>query len=128
MEAVGGAGGEQGHVAATGDDLAHARAAGLAFEGPVALGGGVGRLLVAHLGQLDPDLAVHDQGELVMGAGPPVRGALGPDRLQDVLPVLTDRDLLVRPGPRGDLEHVGERVVVGLVVDDLDMSLLVVVK
>ena len=41
---------------------------------------------------------------------------------------LRDGDPLVRFRDRRDLEHVGERVVAGVVVDQLDAALLVVVK
>ena len=61
------------------------------------------------------------------GGGPPLRGALGPDRLDDVLAVLA------RPRPsrtagtlRRDLEDVGEGVALGIVIDDVDLALLVV--
>src|SRR4029450_7083352 len=47
-----------------------------------------------------------------------------------VLPAATfsDGGLVVGPGPRGGIEDVGEGVVVGLVVDDLDVALLIRVQ
>src|SRR6266540_1431913 len=128
VEPVGGADREQGHVAAAGAHLAHARAGGLALQRDRALELRVGLLPVAQLHQLDGDLAVHHQRELVVGAGPPRRGALRAHRLEHVLAVLADRHLLVGPGAGRHLEHVGEGVVPGVVVDDLDVALLVVVQ
>ena len=61
-------------------------------------------------------------------ARPPPADALGADRLEDVLHVLGDGDLLPRLGVRGDLEDVGEGVVLGVVVDDVHRALLVGVE
>src|SRR4026208_1648988 len=83
---------------------------------------------VAGLPQPHLDLAVHHERELVLGRDPPARGALGPDRLDDVFDVLADRDLLVGPGLRGHLEHVGKDVVPWIVLDDLDPALLKVLE
>jgi hypothetical protein len=81
---------------------------------------------LVELDQLDADRAVHHEGELVVGGRAPVGGSLGADDLEHVLLVLGDGHLLPRLGVGPDLEHVGERVVVGLVVDRLDAALFVV--
>src|SRR5688572_3141823 len=75
------------------------------------------------LDELDLDAAVHDDRELVVRGREPVGRALRAQRLDDVLAVLRDDDLLVRRGARGDLEHVRERVALDVVVDDLDVAL-----
>src|SRR4029453_12951943 len=96
-------------------------------RGP-ALEGGRGLLALGELAQPHLDLAVHDERELVVGGGPPAAGALGADGLKDVLAVLADGDLLIGLRPRRHLEDVGEGVVLGVVVDDLDRTLLVVLQ
>ena len=118
---------QQRHVAATGCGRAHLRAVRFAVDGdrPVLAGRGQRR---GQLDQADGHVAVHAQHRLVVVARPPARRALGTDRLDDVLLVLADGDLLVRRRHAGDLEHVGERVVLGVVVDDLDRALAVVVE
>jgi hypothetical protein len=83
---------------------------------------------IVELEQSDLDLAVHDQRELVVRGRPPAGGALGANGLDHVLDVLADRDLLVGLGLAGHLEDVGEDVVLGVVVDDLDAALVIVLE
>ena len=82
-----------------------------------------GRLV--ELDELDLDLAVHAQRELVVARGSTASRPRR-DRLDHVLEVLGDGDPLPRLRPRRDLEHVGEHVVLRIVVDDLDAALVVV--
>src|SRR3954453_16274305 len=123
--AIGGVGRQQRLVAFAQDDAPHLLAGGLAIDphGPLLVAGHQWRI---ELDQFDRDFTVHAQRELVVGAGPPLTGPLGADRLQHVLHVLADSYLL--PWLRGirHLEDVGERVVLGLVVDQLDRPFVVV--
>jgi hypothetical protein len=77
---------------------------------------------------VDLDLAVHHEGGFVVGRGKPRRRPLGAQRLDDILQVLAYGDLLVGLGFRRDLEDVRERVVLRVVIDDLDGALLVIVQ
>src|SRR5262245_20092935 len=77
---------------------------------------------------MDFDAAVHAEHELVMAAGVPGGGARGPDGFDHVLEVLSDGDALVRFRLGGDLEDVGEDVVLRVVIDDVDPALPIVVE
>ncbi len=118
---------QQGHVAAPDAHVAHLLADRVAVDGDRSLLAG-GRQRRRQLDEAHRDVAVHAQHRLVVVARPPSRRALGADRLEHVLLVLADGDLLVRRRHPGDLEDVGEGVVLGVVVDDLDRALAVAVE
>jgi hypothetical protein len=86
-----------------------------------AQGHGLARMVELH--QLDLDTAVHADDEFIMAGGIPRRGALGPGAFDDIFEVLADRDALIGARPARHLEHVGEDVILRIVVDDLDAAL-----
>src|SRR5258708_39824584 len=63
-----------------------------------------------------------------MRAGAPAGGSLQPDRLEHILEILRNSDLLERLGVGGDFEDVGEGIVLRVIVDDLDPALLELVQ
>ena len=75
------------------------------------------------LHELDLDAAIHDERELVVRGREPGRRAFGAQRLDHVLAVLCDDDLLVGQRARGDVEHIRECVALDVIVDDLDVAL-----
>ena len=65
----------------------------------------------------------HAERVFVVGSGVPVRRTLGADGFQDVFQVLADDHPLVWRRLQGHFEHVRERIVLAVVVDDLDLTL-----
>ncbi len=63
-----------------------------------------------------------------MTAGEPRRFAFGAHCLDNVFKVLADGDALIRHRLLGHLEDVREDVILGVVVDDFDAALLIIVQ
>ncbi|MNN76056.1 hypothetical protein D3C81_1924040 [compost metagenome] len=63
-----------------------------------------------------------------MGGGVPGRGAFGAQGFDDVAEVQADHHLFIGGGLLGDLEDVGEGVVAGFALDDLDRTLAMVLE
>ncbi|MCY1240569.1 hypothetical protein D9M72_534240 [compost metagenome] len=63
-----------------------------------------------------------------MGGGVPGRGAFGTQGLDDVAKVQADHHLFIRGGAAGNVKDVGEGIVAGFALDDLDRSHAMVVE
>ena len=123
LEAVGAAAGKQGLVAAAQHDAAHLPAVGRLVENHRAFAVRIDqRVGIVRLDQMDFHLAVHAQGELVVGAGIPGRLPLGAHGLHDVFQVFADGDALIGRAPARDVEHVGKNVVFRIVFDGVDAA------
>ncbi|MOA31514.1 hypothetical protein D3C78_1526760 [compost metagenome] len=85
-------------------------------------------LRLVELEEVDAYFAVHDDGELIVGAGEPGGLAFGAQHLDHVAEVQADHRLLVGRRLLGDFEDVGEGVVTGLALHQLDGTLAVVIE
>src|SRR5687768_866172 len=74
------------------------------------------------LDELDLDTAVHDDREFVVRRGKPIGRSFRAQHLDHILAILGDDDLFVRSGVCGDVEYIGERIALDVVVDDLDVA------
>src|SRR5689334_23355582 len=70
------------------------------------------------------DFTIHQHRELVVGRRKPWRIALGTQGLDYILKILANHDFFVGPSVRGDLEEIGECILLGTAGDDLDTTLL----
>src|SRR5262245_4220537 len=74
------------------------------------------------------NFAIHAQRRFVVGRREPRGISLGSNRLEHVTKVLSDGYLFVGFRFRRDLKDIREHITFGIVVDDLDAALLIVVQ
>src|SRR6266568_2428903 len=127
MELVGSARRKQRHVATLGPNDPHLRTRRFPRQRNRAPLRKL-HVAVAQLTQPNFQISVHDGDRLIMRRGEPGRRPFDPQRLNHILPIDTDGNLLVRLGHRGDFEDIREGIVFGVIVDNLDTTLLIVVQ
>src|SRR5271165_3889148 len=123
METVGGALWQQRLMPSRRLDSSHFPSAGLAFhfDGALLVGGDHG-LAVIQFHQIDFHYSVEYDRKFIMSGRIPIGGAFGAKHLQHITQIECHYDLFIRLGLRGDIENVREGVILGVVIDDFQIT------